>query len=69
MLSKKYYESIAEIISKQDCSYEHTEMMFVIHIDKIELVYALATYFRLNNPRFDGKKFILACKQDKQEVL
>lgn len=64
MLSNKDYEAIAEIISKQDCSYEHTETMFATHIDKVELMFALAAYFRLDNPRFDGEKFIMSCKQE-----
>jgi hypothetical protein len=47
MLSKKYYEDIARILRG--------------HKDINDLIYELATYFSVDNPRFDTERFLRAC--------
>ena len=57
-LSKKDYISIAKIIS--DC--ENIRKGSNTYLNSLPLVYDLTEYFQADNPRFNGAKFIGACK-------
>ena len=57
-LSKKDYIAIAKIIS--DC--ENIRKGSNTYLNSLPLVYDLTEYFQADNPRFNGAKFIGACK-------
>lgn len=54
-MGRKEYVAIADIIAKSET--------------KEQIISRLADLFESDNPRFDQKKFINACKGDKNEQL
>lgn len=61
MLSAKYYNLIADVISKIEA--KPVEQRLVI--GKYDIIRAMADEFRRDNPRFDADRFVAACYGEK----
>ena len=57
-MTKKHYEAIANIIASQ---YENANMN---DYGRYRMAYELASYFTIDNPKFDRARFLQACGID-----
>ena len=61
-MSKKHYIKLAKIISKTTTINIETSYLKVDLIKKKDFINELVKYLKEDNPRFDEKRFLEACK-------
>jgi hypothetical protein len=61
MFTRQHYTAIAKMIKETTDVYEHPHLVHFEAMDTEVFVNRLIEYFSNDNPRFDAKRFLVAC--------